>query len=438
LAKSTNKLNDIQLRNWVAQRKPVARSDGDGLTFTLSSSGTATWVLRYRLGTRHNGQAVRRELTIGNYPDISLRDARTLAAKHRAAIDAGDDPVIAKQIEKTRFRLDWTIRELVQDYQDKVLVEPHYAATTIEYRKADYEQVVLPHLGSRPASTVTAIDIVEMLVAANRTWTISKRILTSTSMVFDHACGQILIPANPCTGIRLSAIMGPRPQVRQRVMLQEDELRILLPDIDIIGIENALAFRILLATCVRGIELARAKKEHLFLDRRVWWIPDESVKTRKGFLVPIAPTVASWFQMLINLSGESIYLLPARQERRRRNQQGDTHVGATTLWAAFRRAFDRQDIPIRQFTPHDTRSTAKGHLRNMGVSREISEIALNHTLKGMEAIYDVREEIPERRQALAMWAEFLVACETGAPSPQASAPTISNIIQLKKTAGTRV
>lgn len=419
----------------MSQRKAVARSDGDGLTFTLSDSGTATWVLRYRLGIRHNGQAVRRELTIGNYPDISLREARVLAAKHRAAIDAGEDPATDKQIGKTQARSDWTVRELVRDYQSKILVKPRYAAKTITYRKADYKQVILPQLGSRMVSSVTSTDIVEMLVAAKRSWTISKRILTSASMVFDHACGQMLIPANPCTGIRLSAVLGPRPQVRQRVMLQEDELRVLLPDIDIIGIENALAFRILLATCVRGIELARAEKEHLFLDRGVWWIPDESVKTRKGFLVPIVPAVTTWFEALINLSGESIYLLPARQERRRRNHHGDTHVGATTLWAAFRRAFDRQDIPIRQFTPHDTRSTAKGHLRNMGVSREISEIALNHTLKGMEAIYDVREEIPERRQALAMWADFLIACETGAPSPQASKPTVNNLFQLRRAAG---
>jgi hypothetical protein len=54
-------------------------------------------------------------------------------------------------------------------------------------------------------------------------------------------------------------------------------------------------------------------------------------------------------------------------------------------------------------------------MRNLGVSREISEIALNHTLKGMEAVYDVRDEIPERRQALELWASFLVACEKGEP-----------------------
>lgn len=49
-----------------------------------------------------------------------------------------------------------------------------------------------------------------------------------------------------------------------------------------------------------------------------------------------------------------------------------------------------RDFDIRRFIPHDTRSTAKGHLRNLGFSREISEIALNHKLPGIEGIYDVR------------------------------------------------
>ena len=63
-------LTDIQIRNWIKARAPVAKSDGDGLTFTLSAGGAASWVLRYRL---HGKQ---RELTLGRYPDTTLSDAR--------------------------------------------------------------------------------------------------------------------------------------------------------------------------------------------------------------------------------------------------------------------------------------------------------------------------------------------------------------------------
>jgi hypothetical protein len=78
----TEGLQTLQLQHWVRAVKaggipsirdadndvitelklPLARSDGGGLTFTLSKAGTAAWVLRYRTGGRA------RELTIGNFP----------------------------------------------------------------------------------------------------------------------------------------------------------------------------------------------------------------------------------------------------------------------------------------------------------------------------------------------------------------------------------
>lgn len=409
MAKLSNLLDDIQIKHWIAKGEPVAKSDGEGLTFTLSKAGTATWVLRYRLG---GGR--RKELTIGNYPDMGLAAARKIARKHRVAIDHGEDPAMLKRVEKTRAQMAWSVRELAEDYKEKCLTMPDLAEGTIYYRKADIDKVIIPKIGSFTVDQVSSANIVHMIESSGRSWTVSKRILTSAKLLFAHACGKRLINANPCAGIELKALMGPRPPVRKRVMLAEEELRTLLKDIDDIGKENALAFRILLATCVRSAELVKARWEDIDFKRGTWWVPDASVKTRTGFLVPLTPTVADWFKQLLALAGDSPWVLPARTKRRR-DRLGDTHVGENTLWAAITRAFERGDIEVRRFTPHDTRSTAKGHMRNMGVSREISEIALNHALKGMEAIYDVREEIPERRRALEMWAEFIVACESGRP-----------------------
>lgn len=411
MPRTSHALTDIQIKRWIAKGEALAKSDGHGLTFTLSSSGTATWVLRYRQAGK------RRELTIGNYPDISLADAREQSRALRASIDRGADPAPEKQQEKSRAAAAWTVRQLVEDYRAKVLLPDGYAAGTIRYRNYDIDQVILPRIGSRPVVSVLPLDVVSMLKDSKRTWAITKRTLTTATKLFDHACGQQIIQLNPCAGIKLTSVIGPKPAVRRRLMLETDELRALLANIDGIGRQNALAFRILLATCVRGVELVKAKKEHLDFDRATWWIPASSVKTRTGFLVPLAPVVLEWFRELLFLAPHSQYVLPVRRSDRKL-QQGDVPVGRTTLWAAFNRAFERHAIDIRRFTPHDTRSTAKGHLRNLGVSREISEIALNHALKGMEAIYDVREEIPERRRALVLWADFLVACEKGEdPTP---------------------
>ena len=109
MAKTTHLLNDIQIKSWIARGAPLARSDGDGLTFTLSGAGTASWVLRYRVGSR------RREVTIGNYPDITLSLAREKARAMRVAIDGGQDPAANKAESKSRAATAWVLSELVKD-----------------------------------------------------------------------------------------------------------------------------------------------------------------------------------------------------------------------------------------------------------------------------------------------------------------------------------
>ena len=69
------KLTDVELRNWIKAGQPVAKSDGDGLTFTLSAKGTAAWTLRYRFGGKP------KELTLGRYPDMTLTKARNWQRK---------------------------------------------------------------------------------------------------------------------------------------------------------------------------------------------------------------------------------------------------------------------------------------------------------------------------------------------------------------------
>lgn len=408
MAKLTHLLDDIQLRHWIAKGTPIAKSDGDGLTFTLSASGTASWILRYRTGGNK-----RREITIGNYPDLSLAEARKKAQRFRVAIDDGKDPALDKQKEKTRNHASWLVRDLVADYRTNILQPEVYAADTIKYRNYDFDQVILPKIGHRQVSDITTIDLVYLLKNLKRSWLIAKRIHTGLGQLMEHAIAHGIVPANPVAGIKLTALKGKRPAIRKRIMLSKEELSTMLSSIDDIGIVNALALRILLATCVRGIELVKAQWKHLDFERATWWVPEESVKTRTGFLVPLTPTVVNWFQQLKALAGDSAYVLPARTSRRTKG--GDNHVGRTTLWAALTRAFERGELDITRFTPHDTRSTAKSHMRNLGVSREISEVALNHKLEGMEGIYDVREEIPERRAALELWAAFLIECETGKP-----------------------
>jgi len=55
---------------------------------------------------------------------------------------------------------------------------------------------------------------------------------------------------------------------------------------------------------------------------------------------------------------------------------------------------------VRQFTPHDLRSTARSHLAALGVNVIVAERCLNHSLGGLLAVYDKHDYLTERRAAV--------------------------------------
>lgn len=400
-------LSDVQIRAWVKAARAVAKSDGHGLTFTLSETGTAAWVLRYRYGGRA------RELTLGRYPDISLAEARKRALEARSRIQGGVDVAREKRQARMERASAQSFHQLATDYMAKAFAQ--LAPNTVKQRRRHVEKLILPRLGGLPAREVDTADIVALIehVGHQRGQNVAELVLTAISEIFKHGIARHVVIANPCAPISISAIVGKAEPRRLRLMLTEEELRALLPELPKIGEQNALAVKILLATCVRLGELARARWVDVDMYRAQWVIPPEHSKTRVPFVVPLVPDVIAWFERLQVLACGSPYVLPARQTRRLRNSGGDIHFEQRALNAMLHKLCDRLQGRCRRFTPHDLRSTARSHLAALGVSVVVAERCLNHALGGLIAVYDQHDYLTERRAALVAWTNFLQACERG-------------------------
>jgi integrase len=409
MPREIDKLSDQQIRRWVKAAEPVAKADGGGLTFTLSSAGTAAWALRYR----HGGKA--RELTLGRYPDVSVKLARERARDERAKVQKGTDVARQRQREKTEAAAAKSFKQLGTDYMAKVF--PRLAAATVKQRKQHIEGVIFPKLGNRDARDVTTADVVAFIESISHTKTLSvvELVFTALSEIFKHGLARHAVLLNPCVGVSVAAICGKAEPRRKRLMLTEDELRIVLPALMSLGAENALAVKLLLLTCVRIGELSRAEWKHLDLERAEWFVPDENSKTGLGFTVPLPPVAVECFKALQPLSLGSRYVLPARQVRRTRNRGGDTPFEQRAINSMIHKLCDRLGGSVRRFTPHDLRSTARSHLSSLGVNLLVAERCLNHSLGGLVGVYDQHDYITERRAALEKLSLFVAACETGLP-----------------------
>ena len=407
------KLTDIQIKSLIRAATPVAKSDGDGLTFTLSKNGTPAWVLRYRHGGRQ------KELTIGRYPDITLAKARELATEARANIQQGEDVARTKKLVARELAAAKTLRELANDYLAKAKFV--LAASTFKQRKHHIDDVILPKLGSLLVREVTTSDVVYLLESVGKMH-VASLVLIALSRIFKHGIAKHVALTNPCLGITATAICDAPKPTRLRLKLTEDELRIILPALPSIGIENAVAFKILLTTCVRVNELVKAKWSDIDFIKAEWTIPDANSKTRKGFTIPLPPAVIGWFKELKEYACGSEYVLPSR----RAGESKQPHILTLTINVAINKLCNKLE-GIRRFTPHDLRSTARSHLTELGINLIVAERCLNHSLGGLVSIYDQHDYMTERRAALELWTDFILACESGKVWQR----TADNVIQLR-------
>lgn len=121
---------------------------------------------------------------------------------------------------------------------------------------------------------------------------------------------------------------------------------------------------LLLALCVRKMELLFAKKSAFNFERAEWTLMSEDTKTRAPIVIPLPDVVLGWLEGVMVFSGNSEYLFPATDAvaAGQTRQESFPHVSPDTLNVALRRL---TSLGIAHFTVHDMRRTARTHLARM-------------------------------------------------------------------------
>lgn len=402
---------DRTLRAWLSAG-PVDRGVGEGLTFVATAAGSrlgkASWILRYR----HGGKS--KEKVIGRYPDISLKDARELALKDRALLQQGTDVAVLKRKEKLKAIHLHDVHGLA-----RIWFERHIAG---KYKHPEVVERVLrrhikPILGPLPIEEVRPVHIDGVLtrIVAAGAPTVANDALRYLFRMFHFAVKRKWIDSNPVYGFEISDAGGTE---KSRVRwLSREELAALskaMHKTPNFGRLNELAVWLLLALCVRKMELLSAKWSEFDLDGAVWKLRLSRTKMKSAIDIPLAGPVIEWLKELKVFACGDDHLFPARRLIHMKagllRKNRFEHVSPDTLNVALKR------LPLAEidhFTVHDMRRTARTHLAALGVDRFVAERALNHKIRDVEGVYNQYDYFDERREALTRWAMLLAAVAQG-------------------------
>ena len=426
-------ITDRELRAWLAVGA-VDRGVGEGLTFVASlaaaNAGKASWVLRYRL----NGRA--KEKVLGRYPELSLKDAREQARQDRARTERGVDVAAAKQAEKALVLEVPTVERLGEVWFARY-IQPRYKHPEVVARVL--RKHINPVIGAvaPPDVQPAHVDRVLTRIVAGGAPTVANDALRYMSRMFRMAVRNHWIERNPAGDFEQLDAGGDEVS-RDRWLTMEELQRLAqaMRTTPNFGRENELAVWLLLALCVRKMELLSARWEAFDLDAGVWTLARENTKTHASIRIPLAKPVIAWLKEVKVFSFGRPYVFPAR--RLVRSRMGEArrnryeHVSPDTLNVALRRL---KLLDIEHFTVHDMRRTARTHLAGLGVDRFVAERSLNHKRGNVEGIYDRHDYFAERAAALGTWASLLAKVERGmVPAAPAKAPRRST----RRTASERM
>ena len=392
-------LTDTAIRVAKPQARPRRLFDGGGLYLEVSPAGGKWWRWKYRFGGKE------RRLSLGVYPDVSLKCARERRDAVRQQLSAGIDPGQARKAQKLAgagadifeaIALEWHAKfssGWVPSHGDRILRR--------------FENDLFPWLGQRPVADILAPELLSVLrrIESRGAVETAHRAMQNCGQVFRYAIATGRADRDPTGDIR--GALPPPKERHHASIIEPKRIGELLRAIDAYAgfFVTKCALRLAPLVFVRPGELRRAQWPEIDLDVAEWRIPAARMKMREPHLVPLSRQAVDILRELEHLTkGVTSIKLDAPSFVFPSARSSERPMSENAVLAALRRMGYTKD----EMTGHGFRSMASTLLHEQGWNHQVIERQLAHAERNaVSAAYNFAEHLPERRKMMQAWADYL-------------------------------
>lgn len=387
-------LTDFAIRALKHGDKPIKKADERGLFLLLQPSGGKLWRFKYRL----NGKE--KKLSLGRYPDVSLKEARKRRDDAREALAMGKDPVeVKKQANDMAAANAKHSFELVGfEYLDKSAREGREAVTINKSRWL--LSLFEPDVRSHPIAELTPFKLLKAIQVVEHKghYETARRMRSLASRIFRYAVATDRATSDP-TALLRGALVTPKVK-HHSAIVEPKAVGELLRAIDNFGGYplTLLALQLTPHVFVRPGELRRAEWSEFNLDVGIWTIPADKMKMRQPHLVPLSNQSLEILDRAQPLSGRQKYVFSSLHT-------GLRPMSENTINAALRRL----GYSGSEMTAHGFRALASTLLNESGLwSSDAIEKALAHdSSSSVRGTYHRGRHWDERVKMAQWWSDYL-------------------------------
>ena len=337
-------LTDTAIRNAKPSNKARRLFDGGGLYLEVAPSGGKWWRLKYRFGGKE------KRLSLGVYPDVSLKDARERRDEARKLLSNDIDPsenrkaAKAAQVERAGNSFEVIAREWYAKHS------PNWSASHGDRIIRRLERDIFPWIGAVPIAEIGAPRLLEVIRRIEQRGALetAHRALGNCGQVFRYAVATGRAERDPSGDLR--GALPPVKGTHFASVTEPKKVAEVLRAID--GYEGTLpvrcALRLAPLVFVRPGELRHAEWADIDLDAAEWRY--NVSKTGTQHIVPLADQAVAILRELQPLTERGRYVFPSA-----RSPRGDRPMSDNAILAAMR----RMGISKDEMSGHGFRAMAR-------------------------------------------------------------------------------
>ncbi|MBW5640398.1 DUF4102 domain-containing protein [Klebsiella pneumoniae] len=387
-------LTDTKLKKALGKKRDDIEvlSDSHGLNVRISQAGKITFFYRYRW----QGKPVK--INVGDYPAMSIAQARDRRQQFRAWLTEGKDPREQAKLERISRQDALSVEEAFNYWIERHCIANNLTNTTY------YQSVFAKHISvqmkgvkvdnSTRRHWTELFDSIESRVMAHYMLSLCKR-------AFRFCFNRGVISTNPLDGL-IPTDVGQKPKISTR-RLSDEELRTVYQWLkNHMSIESVFLVKFIMLTGCRTGEIRQSKRSWFQLDECEWTVPAKIYKTRVNTRRGLPDAAVNLVKSHLEMIGTKHLVTSQRRvdgEILDKPVQGPVASNyARSIWSGAN---------MQEWSMHDLRRTIATTLSELGAPPHVIEKILGHQMVGVMAHYNLHDYIDDQKHWLRVWQSHL-------------------------------
>jgi len=340
----------------------------------ITPRGIKSFVVMRRVNGRN------KRITLGRYPELSVKQARDKARTFLGEMRDGQDPSAAIAARQT---FEAVLEQCLERH-----VRPNCAPRHAKETERILRREALPRWGHWPIEDIRRAQVIELLdtIKDRGAPIMANRVKAALSKLFRFAVERGHIDMSP-----LLMVSAPSRERAREHVLSGDDLKAVWDAGNAFSFWTGRWFRFHMLTAQRLNETAALRWAEIDLEKALWVLPAERSKNGKVHSVPLpAPAIAQ----IADLPRCCEYVFST-------TGKGPIHP-SSKLKKRLQAASG-----VDGWTYHDLRRSAATWLESAGYSEKEIALVLNHQRASVTSIYARADLLEKKREMLDAWATHL-------------------------------